>query len=189
MKKNIFLASAATVIFVSAAGFAMGNTQDQDNRTSSATERAKQDYRAYLDQLKVLGAQYNQITGETKKIIKEEGVPVFDEATGQIKITHDLDFSERVQPVKESDDDIRITFEIPGVKKESLKVTVENDRMLHVKGIRKVENRDISINKSIELPASADTAKKPQASYEDGVLTVIVRKIQTPKKEIEIPVR
>ena len=191
MKKSFLILLGSLMMLIAASSFAMGNSQDQDNKQPSqpsnpAVDRAKLDYRVYLEQLKALGQQYNQITGETKRIIKEEGVPVFDEKTGQIKISHDLNFSDS-SPVKETDTEMKLTLEIPGVKKDSIKVTIEDDTMLHVKGIRKVEDNEIVIDKSIQLPAKAND-KNPRAKYEDGILTVIVKKAETPKKEVAVPV-
>src|SRR3989338_875504 len=78
--KIIFLCS--TILFSSIA-YA---TQDQDRNSNPALDQAKQDYRVFLEQLKALNSQYKQVTNEMKSVIEEEGVPIFDEDTGDLTI-------------------------------------------------------------------------------------------------------
>lgn len=47
-----------------------------------AYERAREDYRAYLRGLKALNQQYKEFSSEMRKIMQEEGLPVWEESTG-----------------------------------------------------------------------------------------------------------
>ena len=72
MKK--ILSFVSLTFFLTTATLAAAQSNDQN----AAYDQARQDYRGYLQQLKVLNQQYKQITGEMSKIIKEEGVPSWD---------------------------------------------------------------------------------------------------------------
>jgi HSP20 family protein len=94
--------------------------------------------------------------------------------------------------------DIRI--ELPGVKKEDVKITVNNG-VLTVKGEKKVEQEKKgenyhrversygSFQRSFNLPTTV-SSDKIEASYDNGVLNVSVPKIEEAKpKEIEVRVK
>jgi HSP20 family molecular chaperone IbpA len=172
----ILLALCATVSPVWAA----------NNQQDAALEQAKADYRVYLQQLGELSKQYGQVTGEMKKVIKEEGIPVFDEDTGQISISHDIDF-ESNGPIEETDKEYRVTVDLAGARKSSIKAYIEDDKILHVEGIKRVGNKDKKIEKKVELPAAVSD-KKPRAKYEDGLLTVTIRKPAVPIKMTNVAV-
>ena len=106
--------------------------------------------------------------------------------------TVDLDFSGGafVPPVDiyETDNEIVLKAEIPGVKKEDIKIEV-SDGVLTLKGEKK-EEREIkeenyhriertygSFQRSFTLPTNVDR-DKIKATYKDGVLEVVL-----PKKE------
>lgn len=99
--------------------------------------------------------------------------------------------------LKETDKEYIVQFDIPGVKKEDVKIEIENNR-LTVSGDRseKKEEKDAkhflsetrygSFMRSFGLPATVDE-NKVDAHYEDGVLTVKVAKTATSKaKEVKI---
>jgi HSP20 family protein len=88
-------------------------------------------------------------------------------------------------------------FDIPGIKKDEVKIELENGR-LTVSGERKdkKEEKDAkhylsesyygSFLRSFSLPSAVDEAKI-DAHYEDGVLTIKIPKLATSKaKEIKI---
>ncbi len=177
MKKTIFLA------FVMSLAVSSGWCVDQQ---SAAVEQAKADYRVYLQQLKELSKQYSQVTGEMKKVIKEEGVPVWDEDTGGITISHDLDFTD-LGPIEETDKEIRVTINMAGVRKNTIKAYIEDDMILHVEGIKRVGDKDKRVERKIELPSPVSD-KKPKAKYEDGLLTVTIRKPAVPIKMTNVSV-
>ena len=83
MKLKIFFLVGLVGLFVSSISFSATN----QNTNDPAYDQARQDYRAYLQQLKTLSSQYKQITGEVKKVIQEEGVRLF-EATGNEDTTN-----------------------------------------------------------------------------------------------------
>ena len=160
------------------------------NTNDPACDQAKQDYRAYLEQLKALSNQYNQVTSEIKKVIKEEGVPTVDENTGQIKITHDLNFSD-ISPIRETDKELTIIIEKPGLKKDSIHVTIENNRVLHIQAVKKAvdaDQREESFDTTYDLP-SLVRDNDTNAKYDDGILTVTLQKVQTSKKTVPIVVQ
>lgn len=97
--------------------------------------------------------------------------------------------------LEESDDDFKVDIELPGVKKEDIKVSVEND-VLTIAGERKqtVDVKEAGrseryfgkFSRTLTLPShvNADGAK---ASYKDGVLTVSIPKAENAKpKSISI---
>lgn len=99
--------------------------------------------------------------------------------------------------LKETDKEYIVEFDIPGVKKEDVKIEIENNR-LTVSGERseKKEEKDAkhflsetsygSFMRSFSLPTAVDE-NKIDAHYEAGVLTVKVPKTATSKaKEVKI---
>ena len=102
--------------------------------------------------------------------------------------------------ILERENDFNIKIELPGVDKNDVKITVQND-VLTIKGEKKqegekksenyhyVERRYGSFQRSFTLPSSVDGAKI-DASYENGVLNIIVPKIEEVKpKEIEVKIK
>lgn len=99
--------------------------------------------------------------------------------------------------VIETDAEIVVKAEIPGVNKEDIDLTVENNRMI-ISGEKKQEHEEKddnyylmersygSFRRIFVLPAQADT-EKVAASYRDGVLIVTVPKSDVAKgKKIDI---
>ena len=190
MKKWTVLAALA-ILFLSSVSNAMGNSQDQNNsqKTGTSMDQAKQDYRLYLAKLKELTQQYDQVTSQVKKVIKEEGVPTWDEKSGKIKITHDLDLSDN-GPIRETETEIKVVLEAPGLKKDSLRVNVENENILHIHAVKKAvnpDNREEPYEQNYELPSPVQD-KNTSAKYEDGILTVTLRKIPVTKKIVPVTV-
>lgn len=101
--------------------------------------------------------------------------------------------------IVEDDKEYLITAELPGVKKEDVKVTVENG-VLTISGERKFEKEEKgkkyhrveraygNFVRSFTLPDDAD-ANKVNAEFKDGVLKVRVTKSESAKpKQIEVKV-
>ena len=101
--------------------------------------------------------------------------------------------------VAETDDEIVVTVELPGVKQDDVDITVTDD-ILILKG-KKEEEKEIkkenyhrversygSFQRSISLP-TAVRADKAKATYNNGVLNVTVPKTEEAKpKQIKISV-
>lgn len=96
--------------------------------------------------------------------------------------------------VNESDDEIRVEAEIPGVSAEDFDISVMDD-VLSISGEKKEESEEKgddfyrrerrfgSFRRSIALPAAVDT-ERISAEYDRGVLTVRLAKVEkaVPKK-------
>ena len=88
--------------------------------------------------------------------------------------------------VAESDKEIRITAELPGMDEKDIDVSLQND-MLTIKGEKKEEKEDKgkdyyrmersygSFSKSIALPVEVET-DKVEAKYKKGVLSITIPK-------------
>ena len=101
--------------------------------------------------------------------------------------------------VAEDDKEVRLTAELPGMKEEDVEVVLRDD-MLTVKGEKKSERKEEkedyhlterrygAFERTFRLPEAAQ-ADKINASFEDGVLTVIVpKKAEAHKAEKKIKV-
>ncbi len=113
-------------------------------------------------------------------------------------------FSSMVAPsfkvdISEDDDTIFIEADMPGVKKEDIKVSMDGD-LLSIsaertqseeekkKGYHRIERSWGSLSRSFTLGENVD-AEKIEAKYDNGVLKVMVPKVEPTKKtEKEIPV-
>lgn len=96
--------------------------------------------------------------------------------------------------VKEKDDHYKLRYEMPGIAKEDVKITIDDDGVLTIKGEHKEEKDDDEhwsstssygyYNTSLLLPddAKADDIK---AELKDGVLTVTIPRTEKPKKDVK----
>jgi HSP20 family protein len=102
--------------------------------------------------------------------------------------------------IEENENEYVITAELPGVKKEDVKITFE-DGALSISGEKKVENEDKKENfhrierrygvfsRSFAIPTSI-VVEKIDASFKDGVLKVTLPKAEEAKpKQIEVKVK
>ena len=99
----------------------------------------------------------------------------------------------------EEADGIRITAEIPGVKPEDVKISLENNVLTihgtkqqvaqeHAERVHRYERAYGEFDRSFTLPATVD-ANAIKASYEHGVLTVTLPKVEKAKpRQIEVQV-
>ncbi|MBX3007766.1 MAG: Hsp20/alpha crystallin family protein [Melioribacteraceae bacterium] len=102
-------------------------------------------------------------------------------------------FSPRID-ISETNDKLLVTAEIPGVKKNDLKITLQ-DNILTIQGEKKkeTENKDINyyraernfgmFGRSFTLPVEVDS-ENVSAKFEDGTLVVELSKI-LPKAKTE----
>ncbi len=102
--------------------------------------------------------------------------------------------------IVEGANDYQIKAELPGVKKEDVKITVQNG-VLTIRGeksresekkgdnVRRVERSYGSFQRSFTLPTSV-RSEKIEASYDNGILTLSLPKSEESKpKEIEVRVK
>ena len=101
--------------------------------------------------------------------------------------------------VAETDEEIVVTAELPGVKQEEVDITIADD-VLILKGEKKeekevkeknyhrIERSYGSFQRSISLPTGTE-ASKAKATYKDGILSVTIPKAEEAKpKQIKIDV-
>ena len=114
---------------------------------------------------------------------------------------HDSASASWVPPVDifEEGDAIRIMAEIPGVKPEDVKISLEHNVLtIHGSKLQAAEERTERVHRyertygaferSFTLPATVD-ANAIKASYEHGVLTVTLPKVEKAKpRQIEVQV-
>jgi len=99
--------------------------------------------------------------------------------------------------VSETDDQFLVNVELPGMKKDDIDVSIENNR-LTISGERKfkeeengvkfhrVESRYGSFTRTIQLPDNVES-DSITANYEDGILNISVDKSEDKvRKKIEI---
>ncbi|WP_457090143.1 Hsp20/alpha crystallin family protein [Microvirga sp. P5_D2] len=101
--------------------------------------------------------------------------------------------------VSETDKEIRITAELPGVTEQDIDVSLDDD-VLTIRGEKKFERKDDKENfhfveraygtfqRSLRLPFAVDS-EQVQASFENGVLTVTVPKTGRPERSRRIQVQ
>ena len=99
--------------------------------------------------------------------------------------------------ISEDEKQFEVSVALPGMKKEDIKVDLENGR-LSISGERKLENQENgknyyrvesafgSFSRSFFLPDSVDE-DSIEAKYEDGLLNITIQKDETKtRKQIEI---
>lgn len=111
------------------------------------------------------------------------------------------EFSPRVD-ISEDEKNLYVTVEVPGVAKEDIKVTINDENILVIKGEKKrefksedkernwvrIERSYGSFQRSFMLP---DNIKKDniQAKFDNGVLSITLEKVEPePPKQIEVPI-
>lgn len=84
--------------------------------------------------------------------------------------------------VKDAGDDYKVVVELPGFKKENVRVELEGDDVVVVSAERQATGGDQkeSTTRRVQLPTSTSDASKARAKFEDGVLTVTLPKPPAP---------
>ena len=183
MRKSLLILSLVFIF--------QGVTYAQTQQSTYDKEQLKQDYKAFLQQLKQLNTQYKEITGEIGQVMKEEGTPTWDMGeTGKIEpgkdqepVTKDL---EGGAYLKESEKEMLLTVDLPGFKKDSIKLSFKDNKTLLITAQRKLDTLTRSYERSFDLPIPGDQ-KNSVATFSDGVLTVKIPKIAS--QEVSIPIR
>jgi HSP20 family protein len=135
-------------------------------------------------------------------IIRAEMNHLFDNFFGRVPVRHE-EYEGRWVPavdISENEDNLYVDVEIPGMKKEDIKVSLEHN-VLSLRGEKKQEKevkeenyhrwerRYGSFARAFELPVPVQS-DKINASYKSGVLHVILPKAEEVKpKEIPIEVK
>ena len=134
----------------------------------------------FLKQLKELNSQYKEVTGQMAQVLKEEGLPKWDLGdTGALS-------PDPAVHIKEMGQELTVSIDLPGIQKETLKVTVHDGKTLLVSADRKVDSEVKKVEKTVELPSAVD-ATGVKAGYAAGVVTVQLPK--TASQEVTIPVQ
>lgn len=148
-------------------------------------QQARKDYRSYLQALKEINQQYREVTNQMKEVIREEGIPVWNETTGEIEFQKGLIGDDNKSGIQETNTQMTVIVDLPGVKKQDVHVKIEDGRFLKVDAHRE----SVPVIKLIQLPAPADAKSTPKASLENGVLTVKIVKASQNKTQVVIPVQ
>ena len=97
--------------------------------------------------------------------------------------------------VRERDDHYKLRYEMPGIAKEDVKITIDNG-VLTIKGEHKEDKEEGGddeywssssygyYNTSLVLPDDAK-ADEVKAELKDGVLTVTIPRTEKPKKDVK----
>lgn len=119
--------------------------------------------------------------------------PEVDEPRGALAA-----FAPRVD-VKETDAEVRVTAELPGVEEKDVEVSLSGD-VLTIKGEKKEEKEEKgeeryrlersygSFRRSFSLPCEVNS-EKATATYKKGVLTITLPKVAEAKKKATIAVK
>ncbi|AWR93364.1 archaeal heat shock protein Hsp20 [Acidianus brierleyi] len=113
-----------------------------------------------------------------------DGKPVVEEFGNIKRLGNKPVISEEREPVVdviEKKDEISVVAEVPGVDKNSIKVTVDGNKLTI-----SANSPDKKYYKEVELPAKVDE-NSAKATYKNGVLEVTFKKIETSSgKEIKV---
>ena len=117
--------------------------------------------------------------------IGPDGKPVFQEFGNipQRGIAELPGSREPLVDVQETDDEVQVTAEVPGVKKEEIDLEVTGNTL-----IIKVEGKDRKYYKEVELPAEVDP-NSAKASYNNGVLDIQLKKVKPKSKGKKIKIK
>ncbi|KAJ0595344.1 putative small heat shock protein HSP20 [Helianthus annuus] len=120
---------------------------------------------------------------------------IVEAATNMNKLLENLSPSRLIRRFKEKDESYTIKFQMPGLSKDDVKITVE-DGMMFIRGEHKDEEEGSDddefwsaatygyYNTSLMLPEDAKV-EEIKAEMKDGVLHVLIPKDETKKKQIK----
>jgi len=129
-------------------------------------------------------------------VLRGTGLPAAAGNQGQGRVGNFVNAS---MNVSETENEIRITAELPGVTEQDIDVSLEDD-MLTIRGEKKFDRTDDKENfhfversygtfqRSLPLPYPVDP-ERVQASFENGVLTVTVPKTGQQERSRRIQVQ
>lgn len=165
------------------------------NKGLTPWRKKKQDTavaRATDDPINELHRQMNDLFDDFFEGFGATRWPVLDRSSNQYVFAPSVD-------VSETDDEITVSADLPGMDEKDIQVTLDND-VLTIRGEKKVEHEEKKRNyhmversygefhRAIPMPQGID-AEKVKAKFAKGVLTVSVAKkpeAQSREKRIEI---
>ncbi len=119
---------------------------------------------------------------------------LFDDFPTSLNLDASSNFSPRVD-VSEDENSVFVNIELPGVDKKDVKITVQENNILTIKGEKKSEIKDEKKNfyrvertygsfcRTMALPAEVNS-EKTKAKYENGILNIELPKLEpAPKAE------
>ncbi len=136
----------------------------------------------------------NDFMGEFDKNIRREAAPFFEAKVS--KPAEKSDFSPRVD-IAEDENNYYVFAELAGTAKEEIKVSVSEERMLTIKGTKKIhdsvegrkfirtESRRGEFSRAIQLQ---DDIKLDaiEAKFENGILELVLPKAELKEVHVEI---
>lgn len=155
-------------------------------------ERELQEFQRYLSRTAYRGLQEGEkrefkgpIVYGFRITIGPDGVPRIEEFGNVRKIGRKPEIAEEMEPlvdVVDEGDTIRVIAELPGVNKEDIELeAVDKTLIIRAKGKHR------SYYKEVELPARVDI-DSAKAHYRNGVLEVILKKVEKASKGKKIKV-
>ncbi len=149
-------------------------------------EPTEQDYQS-LDQMRV---KLMRMQREMNKFMRDLAAPYADmDKTGMSAFAQDV----RVD-VTETDKNVIVRADLPGMSKDRINITLEKNRLLKIAGTREVlkeekgagivrqERMSGSFERVLELPAECDS-KNISATYKEGVLEIVLPKKKDAKTD------
>eukprot|EP00540_Astrosyne_radiata_P021472 CAMPEP_0116841810 /NCGR_PEP_ID=MMETSP0418-20121206/11162_1 /TAXON_ID=1158023 /ORGANISM="Astrosyne radiata, Strain 13vi08-1A" /LENGTH=143 /DNA_ID=CAMNT_0004472339 /DNA_START=288 /DNA_END=719 /DNA_ORIENTATION=- len=88
--------------------------------------------------------------------------------------------------VSDKDDSIEISLDVPGIKKQDLKVTIDDEKILEISGVRFVtspegeKGKEESFSQTFSLAKEKFDESKMKANLSNGVLVVTIPKEAKP---------
>lgn len=115
-----------------------------------------------------------------------------EEMQRRLPIAREPGFREPLVDINETNDEVIVTAELPGVAKENIelnlvdntleiKTTQKEEVSVEKEGYRKRERRAMNFYRLIELPCAVDSSKV-KATFNNGVLEVRMPKLEKVKK-------
>ncbi|KAF6143742.1 hypothetical protein GIB67_041246 [Kingdonia uniflora] len=96
--------------------------------------------------------------------------------------------------IKETENEVKMRFDVPGLSKEDVKVSVEGDTLV-VKGERKEQEGGSWVSQSssvydmrLELPENCET-EKIKAELKNGVLLITIPKTKVDQKTVDVDIQ
>lgn len=155
-------------------------------------EKELREFQRYLSRSAYRGIREGEVKGLNRPIVYgfritvgPDGVPRIEEFGNVRKVGRKPEIAEEIEPlvdVVDEGDNVRVIAELPGVDKDDIELeAVDKTLIIRAKG------RHRNYYKEVELPARVDT-ESAKAHYRNGVLEVVLRKVEEAKRGKKIRV-